>query len=478
MDNNIFDDSIKQSMERLAKNTRPAPDSWEKMLSHLENYEQAQEDTFDTHIKNQFNPPSAVNTASKWDLLEQRLHIQDSRIKTLYRQKALESALLLLLLLTFTNIFFSVSDSNKNSIASNTAEKIFYPKQSIGTISNSASDKLAPNKSTEGEKSLILSNITQKGLTTQNNKTADIHIANTQQALNATPIVVLDSMANNDQVPNTTTFSQSAPEVISLVSPIAILPFTMLEYTKDNDLEAPALQLAIPTIKESKTHFALGIAGGTNLNIIHTPDEVFLNNPIPAYNSLMLGGSGGITLSIETTRHAYETGIFYMSKKYNPKDISIERIGAKGVIYTDALKQVQVNMLEVPLTYRIKKAINTKWSYYYQFGATANFITTTYYDTNRSYLSGLNSLGIGTTLAASELNTVKQFNAGLFDGGSWKDNTYGTAQLGVGLAYSITPKYSFFTQATFQQHLFHKNIGANNNSYNTLSLYWGLKRHF
>ena len=76
------------------------------------------------------------------------------------------------------------------------------------------------------------------------------------------------------------------------------------------------------------------------------------------------------------------------------------------------------------------------------------------------------------------LKQVKKFNDGLFEGGVIQENTYLTAQAALGLEYKITPRFSFFNQATYQRHLTTEGIGANKNSFHAYSIFMGLKTKF
>jgi hypothetical protein len=240
-------------------------------------------------------------------------------------------------------------------------------------------------------------------------------------------------------------------------------------------------QYSLPYVKpkEKKNYIAFSILTVADLNTIFTPKDYFWGNEIEAYTAYSIGGGGGFSMSRENNKSAVELGLIYNTKRYQPKGISITSSNYTGVKYKETLSNVQVNMIEFPVSYRYKFIKKSKFDYFAGVGGSLNIITQANYDNDRNYFAPVYALRANDEKQPpSEIEEVKKFNAGLLEGGTIQENTYITAHVSLGLEYAITNKISFFHQATYQRHISLDGIGANNNAFHAYSVWVGLKRKF
>lgn len=81
-----------------------------------------------------------------------------------------------------------------------------------------------------------------------------------------------------------------------------------------------------------------------------------------------------------------------------------------------------------------------------------------------------------------ESSVLKQrkFSNGIFNGGSYKENSFYTANLGFGMERHLDERLSIFFQPTYRQHLtiLNKGIGPNEDRISTLNVLIGAKIGF
>jgi hypothetical protein len=476
MSHQEFDEQIRQSLEGMTPQIEPNF-SWERLAERLDQQHTSSEDEpesdtttsteelFDQNIREKIQQ---VNTPSfeyrNWLLLSERLEEQDARTAWLYRHKFAEISILTLLLLTIINVL---------SIPVAKLEAMAAP---ILQLTHTASQEDKTEQQQARANAFATINI-MPALTVlyspeeRTSNAAHTPITHARRVpLNA--VKKLESKIPIVAIPENQT--KSARIEIASLLPQRILSIKHIaEDNKSNPYYLYAPQ------KDKSSYWSLGIVAVMNLNQIYTPKDNFFGREIEAYTKYNLGGGGGFTLSRETAKSAWETGLIYLSKKYQPTALSIERSNSRGVQYKETLKSVQINLLEIPFTYRYKFIRKEKIDYFASLGGTLNLITQANYDNNTSYYAPAFALTVlDANQQPSEIKQAKKFNDGLFEGGTIQENIYVTAQAALGLEYKITPRFSFFNQATYQRHLTLEGIGANKNSFHAYSIFMGLKTKF
>ena len=408
---------------------------------------------FDRSIRDKL--PSGVHySRGHWDILSERLDLIEERISFIYRHKLIETVIMLLLLLSAGNLVDSRKTREGNPDATIFSETGPHADKLLGgEISSDAKAKkrivVSPSNSNAGQTAPL------HFLPAEKAKLASVHSPHPEN----------ESSDNNCTIPAEKETARLAGVELKGIS---------------NSEGHSILPVNSPAFHKNKDHFALSFVSVASLNRIHTPAEVFLGTAIESYNKYSITGGGGCTISRERKNLSVEAGLIFLSKRYHPNHLSVTGVSSNGILFRETLKTVEVNMLELPLNVTARRAMpNGKTSLYGGIGSTVSIITRANYDNERLYLVPASSLSaLGNTQQPSELKKVKDFNTGLFEGGSFSENTYLSAQLLLGLEYRFNPRFSFFNQINVQRQISTRGIGANNNYYHSFSLWLGLKTHF
>ena len=476
MSHQEFDEQIRQSLEGLTPKMETNT-SWNRLAELLgqqpiiasedepENETiLSTEELFDQNVREKFQQ---VDTPSfeyrNWLLLSERLEEQDARIAWLYRHKFAEISILTLLLLTIINVL-SIPVAKLEAITApilqltqpNQEDKKEALATSANTIALFNSIQVLPDFSFQEEK---ISNAAHTPAT----QLRRLPLSVMKKLEKKIPILAMpENQVKSERIEIANFLPQRIPTIKHMV----------------DDNEPSPFYLYAPQ-KDKSSYWSLGIVAVMNINQIYTPKDNFFGREIDPYTKFSIGSGGGFVLSRETSKSAWETGLIYLTKKYQPKALSIVRSNSRGVQYKETLKSVQINLLEIPITYRYKFIRKEKVDYFASIGGTLNLITQANYDNNTSYYTPALALTVlDAAPQPSEIKKAKKFNDGLFEGGVIQENTYLTAQAALGLEYKFTPRFSLFNQATYQRHLTTEGIGANKNSFHAYSIFMGLKTKF
>ncbi len=476
MSHQEFDEQIRQSLEGMTPQINPNF-SWDRLAEHLEQQHSTSsedepeneatistEELFDQNIREKIQQ---VHTPSfeyrNWLLLSERLEEQDARIAWLYRHKFAEITILTLLLLTIINVL-SIPVAKLEAIAAPILQLTqHHQKHNKGELPATLNTDTMFNTGFVSAVSSLQENRASNAAQTPITPVRRIPLSVMKKLETKVPILTTPkNLVKSERIEIASLLPQRIPTIKHIV----------------DDNEPSPYYLYAPQKDKSK-YWSFGIIAVMNLNQIYTPKDNFFGRDIDAYTKYNLGGGGGFTLSRETAKKAWEIGLIYLSKKYQPKSLSIVRSNDRGVKYKETLRSVQINLLEIPVTYRYKFIRKEKIDYFASIGGTLNLITQANYDNNTSYYAPAFALTVlDAAQQASEIKKVKKFNDGLFEGGVIQENTYLTAQAALGLEYKITPRFSFFNQAIYQRHLTTEGVGANKNSFHAYSIFMGLKTKF
>ncbi|MFZ4545568.1 MAG: hypothetical protein ACOYOA_16070 [Saprospiraceae bacterium] len=449
-------------MEDLASQIQPGAGAWEKMEARLslEKNDSAADEIiadqeFDKSIREKLK--NKTNYASKnWKKLSDQLELQEERVRSVYRHKLLESAIIFILFYTVQNLF--------------DLPQLQQPK-GAGIIYYQTNHSQQANQLNSSGVATLTDQVSSTINSSNPGKSISIPLA-TVKKLNAAQMMVATHSSQAISAPASTHESDRSEAMLSFLQHDS--------KTISSNSATAGLSLSKADKKQKKHRYSLGFVTVLNINEIHTPKDVFLGKEIDSYNRYNLGAGGGFTFSREGNHFSAETGLVYLSKRYSPKQLSVIGQNMKGVKFQETLNNVQVNMLEIPFNYLYRfNRKNKKTCYYGGVGATVNLITQANYDNDRNYFVPVYALSsLDNSQPPSEIKKIKKFNYGLFEGGTFRENTYLSAQLLLGLEYRINEKFSFFNQATFQRQISARGIGANRNYFNAYSVWVGLKTHF
>ncbi len=206
----------------------------------------------------------------------------------------------------------------------------------------------------------------------------------------------------------------------------------------------------------------LGLLGSVDYNRIISPSARFLDVRLQKFDRYELGYSGGLSLGFELGNWEIQTGAVYSYKNYRPLQAEFWD-GAFDEGYAKVqLKDIELNIVQLPLLFRYNLLQYDSWRFYVLAGGTVHVaVSANYYYDN-----------IGTPNPK-----VLEPNRGWFDGGTFRENSYMTANVGVGLERFMSPRWSLFAQPTYHHaiNLVNHGMGPSRDRISTMSIYTGVR---
>ena len=214
---------------------------------------------------------------------------------------------------------------------------------------------------------------------------------------------------------------------------------------------------------------------GSDYNYIETPyDEVF---DVEQYGRFAEGYQAGVTIGFKNKNIEVVTGGIYSRKDYEPRIPTEYLRNLPGPPIAVKFDRIQLNMLEIPLNFRYTYLNKTRWKFYAQTGTSLHIALLADYD--RSNISDLFLLAApGEPTPKLE---EKEFKDGLLEGGSFEENSYFTANLGLGTEYLLNPRWSIFMQPSVKAYMpsgFNNGLGPNLDRISSFSIVTGARVTF
>ncbi len=222
------------------------------------------------------------------------------------------------------------------------------------------------------------------------------------------------------------------------------------------------------------THLRFGMFSSVEYNYIMTPyDEVFDRE---AYNQFAPGYGGGFSIGVEKGKWEIETGAIYSAKHYLPRSIKHLYGDIEKGFHIEELKDIQINILNIPFNIRYHFVDKPKWRFSTLGGFSAQIAFQANYD--RVDISKIFGSGAPSDSGVrSSKYDEKPFKDGWFEGGTFKENSYYTANIGLSVERFLTPQWSIFVQPTYYHQLkpLSNGLGPNYDRIHTLSILAGAK---
>ncbi len=221
----------------------------------------------------------------------------------------------------------------------------------------------------------------------------------------------------------------------------------------------------------------VGMVFGPDVNYVMTPyDDKFRQDP---FNQYALGYSGGLTLSFQYNRWEVETGAIYSAKSYGARNTyEIQGSFFQGGYVRKGLAGSELDILRIPLNVRYNMVVKRKWNFYMLTGASVNMALERLHQFTNQTVG--NSEIMASPVPGGALNLVTDLHRdpgtydGLFEGGSIFENTYLSANLGVGVERFFGGRMSIFFEPVYQQQ-FTRGMGPQKDQINTMSLQTGVR---
>ncbi len=225
--------------------------------------------------------------------------------------------------------------------------------------------------------------------------------------------------------------------------------------------------------KYKKTFLNIGMFGSGDYNrVITPPDNVVSNEMVDRY---ALGYGGGVSLGLEWKRWEVGTGLIYAARQYQPPPVTFIRgIFSQG--YTaETLSNIQLNVLQIPINTRFNFLQKDKWRFYAQTGASLQVVFEANYFVD--YPSFLPLPSTVNRTPASKSAIINNQPGGWFEGGAFSENSYISANFGLGLERYFTERWSMFLQPTYQHAFgyFSEGLGPTEDHIHTMSILTGIR---
>lgn len=516
--NKDFDQFIKKKLEEIQPGIEQ--DSWALFEQELDASEAGRPTTedqaFDQFIFSKLHQMEADYQPGNWKIMAARLDEEFSFARKLIRYKVMELSLLLLLFLTIFQLlpFFNTQD-NKSQItipATQTTPQVEQDKSNIidqvplqtSPEVDPAAKEARPQASLDAESAttpnLANANIQEdQGRKTQSQPSAPYAIADPQleddsqhslfrpsDRLTAAPLPLINSTINRKRedplllklIQSTkdgnSLSTQRSPLTMASFSPLASTLFQPLEYHR-------SLGLSKDDIKPlNQPHLRFGTAGSVNYDRIITPPTTIEGDSSISDDRYAIGYGGGFTIGFEWKRWEIETGMIYMAKKYKPLPIVYLSGNFSQGYYGEGFKSIELNVINIPLHFRYNFLLQNRWRLYALAGGSLQFVSQANY-----YKADQSSFNFPAPLAPPSgggRNTTsiddKKVEDGILEGGSLGDNSYLSANLGLGIERYMSERWSIFAQPTYQHSLYYFNkegLGPYTDRFHTMSILMGIK---
>ena len=538
---NDFDAFIRGRMQDVGAEGQPK--GWDLLADRLSEEEggtaAADEKLMEAVVFEKMSEMEAPFQPAHWNKLETRLNEEYRFVNKIIRYKSLELSIFLLLIALFLNYYPENTTNLKDKkvpLGTPAIASDIEIKETTTSISNTTEQNIATSESskraskTEGIQSgdSTLDNIVVKASTdpiasapttvpvetkaivqSSNEHLAsapqETEIVGDEETFTQQPTTLLSALQKpallqqklNAVLPD----HQSALDKSSIISnPISEVNLAEKSTGLDLGLLAslspvPGLMIApskddlgiIAEITPSPTErfVRFGVQGSSDYNRIITPPTI-IDGERHEWDRYALGYSGGITFSWGNKKWEMESGLIYSAKRYLPLPLSEIAYSVTNGLTGEKLKSFEYDMISIPLNFRHHFIPNGKWRFYYTAGVSLHTVMQAdYFFTAppRPQPVGPPS-NFGPPIPPNNNNTKagvaeSAFTKGLLQGGAFEQNSFFTANLGIGLERYISHRTSLFAQPQYQHTVLYLvengGVGPLQDKINTMRLIFGMR---
>jgi hypothetical protein len=486
-DDSLIDDLAIQNLAGLSAGSNA---DWSLFENKLDASEAAVLEEVDQLAYDNLSRFEAPYQPSHWELMMKRIEAELTLRGKLYRYKVGEVALMLLLIFTFFNLqpldHFPIKiggDKEKSEIELNNAGEVIstqnnlIPQSTDGTKEEKISRPIAANGNSEIENPKVDFNSNtdkerkEEG-TLQNTFVERIDKASFDRESPNTPLALpalspfVTSEHNFSLADNLMNYEKES-SMVPMINSLIALEISLLDFEGEEDFE-----LNEPKKVKVKPDWRISIFSTSDINKVYTPFDVTFGNP--AYTSIAGGYGGGITATMKLNRIAFETGGLYSFKRYIPEPFSDEPFKPNS-LFTQDFKGVQLDLLQIPVNFQYHVKNRGKLRFYVNAGASVHMLLSPVYEVERTWLAPPMAAPLEGGCDTC-IENIKEFPKGILDGGSFKDNAYGTLNVGFGIErYLNNNRWSVFVQPTYQHYITKEGVGPNEDKIYSISFLLGTK---
>ena len=488
-----FDSFIGASLSGMKMEESSDWDSFEQILDS--------DEVFDDQILSKVKNHSVSSNANQWPKLSAHLEEIENRRRRIVMTKFVEAAVFILFVLSIMQLFplntfsknspyktySSVEELNSRNYDSSENEvehENFVISQVVNSNDINVSESSFFSTSEIGE-NLIAS------ISAIDSDEAEVQSirSNTNAQQNAHPTI--NEIAIIDQPLKFVSFDESIfSEDEELEILVAESAGQLLAANDQDQMEGYLSSLEVKTIDFQRAKFLYDLTskemevkkgqywfnsyGSPDMNFINTPYDQFYG--LDAYQNDAYGYSFGASISYETNNWELDGGLSYSSLNYFPQKV-VEVTGSSKIGFRETtLKEIIFDIVEIPLNFKYKIFRKNGWRVYANSGISAGIIASATYNIDEYDISAGNRRpGSNGTSFTSTILRQKDFEKGVFSGGSIEKNIFGTLNTGIGITKKLSESISFYAQPTYHHNLSVGGLGPNNDIHNRLSLEIGTK---
>jgi len=478
-----FDQMVQKSLENLDGEKYVAMD-WGAMDNKLDTEAHIEDVYLDTvaygHLKNMETPYNQEH----WKIMASRLDEEYAYRRKVMITKSLEAAVVLLLIWTAVN-FFPFQPANQNVANSNqdntnnlkevvvTPGNLYASDESTSTVSNSTNTVTPQNAESEVIVEEIASLPTTYAFGNNNALAINEDLINiippvVSHRIKTSPSPSLSEAASVSLIAKEKKYNSALiaedlgsegnilEEKLKIqISPLQSLLPSLLssEEYEENDYSS------IPDIfrkKKLRTHDVF-FSMFSNLNFDYVESD-FYNKDIrqqDVFQRDRYSYGGGFALGFQLKRFLVETGLSYNYVSYTQRaEANIIGSFAKGFV-EEQWEDAELNMVQVPLNIQYSFLLKKKWRMYSLTGLSLNVAVT-----NNFNFQVEETTATRAPIESKIANEAATYQ-GLFEGGSLYQNSYLTANIGLGIERKLTYRWSVFLQPVYRHYILFDGLGPN-----------------
>jgi hypothetical protein len=225
-------------------------------------------------------------------------------------------------------------------------------------------------------------------------------------------------------------------------------------------------------LKDSPKQARLNISmlGSADYNRVMTPPNYLYR--IKGFDRYALGYGGGLLFGLEYGRMEIGSGLVYAAKQYRPLPVIFIRGNFQDGYVGESLQTVELNMINLPLYLRYDALRKDKWRAYLSGGASLQvaFEANYYFAPPTAFPAFLAQTPAGESRLRNRIE-------GWFQGGAFKENSYVTANIALGVERFVSERWGIFFQPTYHRSFgyFSNGLGPNLDRIHTFSLWTGIR---
>lgn len=459
MDWNVLEEKIKQST-----NGGPA---------------NAGDQEFDQIIFERLNQFSAsgLQKEKHWALFERQLHQLANFRERLLQYKLIEAILVsLLLLLTVELGFPTVSPTPFSQPA---ASKDL---QAINSTTGEGSEEVTASatvgiENTAKETQTIVSKQADDKVALDISPNNGLVVTNQVELTSSSkPLLLVPVLEQDEVVAQKTTTLELSTDLNTVQQPNAFGPLAPIEATPSfllNLGHQPNMQAQIQPLK--RMNVQISMFGGIDYNEVMTPENS--DKEINAFDRYSLGYRGGLIFDMGRVdgRLRLGSGLIYTAKQY---EVGYQWITGNflrsGGLTAEALDNIELNIVNLPVFARYDVIQSKRWSVFAHAGAAVQVVTQGNYYVN---FPNLTPQGARINQTPSRYSQIDDRTGGFLEGGSFKDNSFFTGNMGLGLERHVADRWSLFMQSKYEYSIgyFSAGLGPTQDRINTMSFESGIR---